>query len=273
MRETTEMTLYREQLTKEEMAESTKEIYLREAGRLHAYLGGRTVTKEVMLAYKKHLAELGYAATTQNQHIIAVNRYLRFLGYGGCTVKTRHIQGRGSLDDVLTITEYRKLLNYAKEIGNEKYYMIMRTLAATGIRVGELSYFTVEILEKNAIQVTNKKKTREICLPCSLRKELADYSRNAGIESGAIFLGNRGTAISRTAVYSMLVHLGDVAGIPKGKAHPHGFRHLFAITYMKHYSNLFELADLLGHSSLETTRIYTRSTAAERGLRLDKLGL
>ncbi len=272
MKETKELEEYRAYLTREELAESTKEIYIREAGRFTAFLGDRMVTKEEMLAYKGYMEELNYAVATQNQRIMAVNRYLRFLGHGDCAVRTKRVQGRQSLN-ILTMEEYKSLLRYARETGREKYYMIMRTLASTGIRVGELSYFTVEILDREAIYVTNKSKTREICLPGSLRRELAAYSGGAGITSGAIFLGNKGRAISRIAVYSMLVHMAEMTGIPREKAHPHSFRHLFALTYMEHYSNLFELADLLGHSSLETTRIYTKCTVSERGRKMEELGL
>ncbi len=264
---------YRDYLVKKEVAESTKEIYMRAAGRLNNYRRNRSVTKELMVEYKDYISELGYATATQNQHIAAINHYAKFLGCTDCSVKAKRMQGRQSLEDVLTIEEYKSLLAYAREIGNEKYYMIMRTLATTGIRVGELSYFTVEILDRKSIQVTNKKKTREICLPESLKKELTAYCSKTGIRSGPIFLGNRKTAISRVAVYNMLVHLAEKTGVPKEKAHPHNFRHLFAVTYMEHYSNLFELADLLGHSSLETTRIYTRSSISEKGRRIDELGL
>lgn len=183
------------------------------------------------------------------------------------------VQRKQSLEDVLTIGEYRKLLQYAKESGREKYYMIMRTLAMTGIRVSELKYFTVETIKKPAICVRNKQKTREICISQKLRSELEKYCRGNGISVGIIFRGRNGEPISRIAVYKMLVRLADMAGIEKGKVHPHSLRHLFAVTYMEHYGNIFELADLLGHSSLETTRIYTRNTVRERGQKIDRLGL
>lgn len=273
MERTKEIEEYGKYLIEEELADSTREIYLREVRRLEIHLAGRMITKEAIMQYKEYMAGLGYAVTTQNLYIIAINRYLRFIGYGDCVVKTKRVQKRQNLEYILTQEEYAALLRYARKIGNRKYYMIMRTLASTGIRIGELSYFTVEVLNKNTIQVTNKKKTREICIPDTLRKELRIYSNENGIKSGAIFLGNRGKAISRIAVYNMLIHLAEMAGISKDKVSPHSFRHLFAVTYMKHYSNLFELADLLGHSRLETTRIYARGTISERVRRMDRLGL
>lgn len=264
---------YAEYLAENELAENTIEIYMREADRLECYLAGEGITKKKMLAYKRLMEAFGYAPTTLNLHIVAVNRYLRYLDYSDCTLKANRIQARQSLLNTLSVEEYQKLLNYARESGREKYYAIMRTLAMTGIRIGELKYFTVEILDKQAIQVTGKKKTREIYLPDNLVSELEKYCKNAGIEKGAIFVGRTDKPINRTTVYKMLIRMADMIGIEKEKVHPHNFRHLFALTYMKKYANLFELADLLGHSSLETTRIYARSTMTEKRKRINEMGL
>lgn len=273
MGNTEDLSNYAEYLTEAELSERTKEIYLREAARLNKYLSDGEITKKKLIEYKEHLESFPYAASTKNLHIVAINRYLRYLGYAECALKTNRIQGRQSLKDILTVEEYQCLLMYAKESGREKYYAIMRTLAMTGIRIGELEYFTVEVLDKQAIQVTNKKKTREICLPDKLLKELQIYCSHTGIKSGAIFQGKDGRPINRTTVYKMFTEMADMVGIEKTKAHPHNFRHLFALTYMENYANLFELADLLGHSNLETTRIYTRSTVKEKRQRINKLGL
>ncbi len=273
MKNTKEITKYAAYLAAAELADGTVEIYMREAERLRSYLAGRRITKGAMVEYKELLKISGYAPTTQNLYITAVNRYLRYLGHEESTIKTNRLQSKQSLEDVITKEEYRELTRYARESGREKYYAILRTLAMTGIRVSELQYFTVEVLDKGVIRATNKKKTREICLPEKLVEELRAYCKKAGIKSGIIFRGKEGRPISRVAVYKMLRKLADMAGVPAEKAHPHGFRHLFAITYMTFYSNLFELADLLGHSSLETTRIYARSTLREKGQRINMLGL
>lgn len=273
MGNTENMKNYAEYLTEAELSERTKEIYVREAMRLEEYLSDSGITKKRLIEYKMHMESLCYAATTQNLHIVAVNRYLRYLGHPECVLKTNRMQGRQSLQDILTVKEYKMLLHYAKESGREKYYVIMRTLAMTGIRIGELKYFTSEVLDKEAILVTNKKKTREICMPDKLIEELRLYCSHEKIESGSIFQGRQGSPINRTTVYKMLRHLADMTGIAKSKVHPHNFRHLFALTYMENYANLFELADLLGHSSLETTRIYVRSTMKEKRQRINELGL
>lgn len=273
MGSTKELAAYLRYLQSEELAEGTVRIYLKEAESLTEYLSGREVTKDIMVEYKNRPALSNCSVTTRNLHIAAANRYLRYINHADCMIAALRVQRKQNLEDVLTIGEYRKLLQYAKESGREKYYMIMRTLAMTGIRVSELKYFTVETIKRPSICVRNKQKTREICLSQKLRSELEKYCQKNGIAEGTIFRGRNGESISRIAVYKMLVKLADMAGIEKGKVHPHSLRHLFAVTYMEHYGNLFELADLLGHSSLETTRIYTRSTARERGQKIDKLGL
>lgn len=273
MGNTNDLGVYAEYLTECELAARTREIYLQEAEKLKKYLGNDTVSKKKLLGYKELLETSGYAPTTLNLRIVAANRYLRYLGYENCTLKTNRLQSRQSLNNMLTKKEYQILLAYAKESGREKYYALMRTLAMTGIRIGELKYFTVEILEKRVIQVTGKNKTREIYLPDKLIQELKTYCSHAGIEGGVIFRGKADKPINRVTVYNMLVRLADMTGIPKEKVHPHNFRHLFALTYMENYANLFELADMLGHSSLETTRIYARSTMEKKRQRMNTLGL
>lgn len=268
-----EMKRYEEYLRMEELAEGTIHVYLREAEYLAEYLSGKNVTKSLLVEYKKILLKAGKRPATTNLHIVAANRYLRYLGHTDCMLKTLRMQTKHSLESVLTIEEYNSLLNFAKKSGKEKHYLILRTLAMTGIRVSELRFFTVEILEKKVIMVTGKQKTREICIPEKLILELRDYCEKRDLKEGCIFIGKAGKPISRIAVYKMLVKMADELGIEKGKVHPHSFRHLFAVTYMEHYGNLFELADLLGHSSLETTRIYARSTAEKKRQKINELGL
>lgn len=187
MGSTNELKVYAEYLMECELAARTQEIYLQEAEKLEKYLQNDTITKKKLLGYKELLEASGYAITTLNQRIIAANRYLRYLGYEDCALKTNRLQSRQSLNHMLTKKEYQILLDYAKESGREKYYALMRTLAMTGIRIGELKFFTVEILEKRVIQVTGKKKTREIYLPDKLIQELKTYCSHAGIEGGVIF--------------------------------------------------------------------------------------
>ena len=164
------------------------------------------------------------------------------------------MQKKCSVENVISRKEYQELLNYAKSSGRKKYYYIMRTLALTGIRVSELQYITVETLETGRVQVYNKGKIRDVYLPDVLIRELKKFCREEKENDGIIFRGRGGDPI-------------------KEKVHPHSFRHFFAISYMERYGNLAELADLLGHTSIETTRIYTTSTVEEKRRKLNNLGL
>lgn len=264
---------YADYLLQRELAQQTRNIYLKQAENFINYIEDRVITKKETIEYKQSLLNQNHKISTINLHIVALNSYLKYKGCAECSVKTRKVQNRQAPDNIITLDEYRNLLVCAKESGRDKYYYIMRTLALTGIRVSELSGCTVEALKKGSFIIYNKGKNREIYLPDKLVDELSEYCIQEGISQGVIFRGNTGKSISRTAVYKMLIHLADYAGIPKCKAHPHSFRHLFAITYMQKYYNLFELADLLGHSSLETTRIYTVTTAEEKRRKINRLEL
>lgn len=268
-----ELEEYRKYMEEIELAEETKKAYYRGAKKFLAYLNGRGISKKETLAYKAYLLEQGRKMTSNNLYIVALNHYLRFAGYSRCIVRTQKLQRRQCPDNVLEADEYRTMLSYAQKSGRKKYYCIMRTLALTGIRISELSGCTVEALTTGKFSICNKGKVREIYLPDKLIDELKGYCKVQDIKAGIIFKGNTDKAISRAAVYKMLHYLADMTGIPAQKAHPHSFRHLFALTYMEQYSNLFELADILGHSSLETTRIYTATTSEEKRRKMEKLKL
>ncbi|MBD5519903.1 MAG: tyrosine-type recombinase/integrase [Lachnospiraceae bacterium] len=264
---------YADYLSERELAVQTRQIYLKQAENFLDFLDGRAVTRKEAIDYKQSLLEQNNKIATNNLYIVALNSYLKYKGHDDFCIKTRKIQRRQCPDNIISLNEYKEMLMCAKESGRDKYYCIMRTLALTGIRVSELSGCTVEALETGKFIICNKGKSREIYLPEKLVTELSAYCMQEGIIKGVIFLGNTGKAISRTAVYKMFIQLADYVGVPKKKAHPHSFRHLFAVTYMQKYSNLFELADLLGHSSLETTRIYTMTTAEEKRRKINKLEL
>lgn len=264
---------YKEYLQEAELSENTIRVYLKQARDFQDFLDGRVISKKETVAYKNHLLNQGREKTSTNLYIVAVNSFLKYAGFGECVLKTERIQKRQCPENILSREEYDKMLSYARESGRDKYYCIMRTLALTGIRVGELGDCTVEALSSGKFMTSNKGKTREIYLPDKLIRDLMEYCRNSHIKSGSIFLGNAGRAIGRTAVYKMLVHLADIVGVPKEKAHPHSFRHLFAVTYMEQFSNLFELADILGHSNLETTRVYTITTGEAKREKMNLLSL
>lgn len=270
---TKELQRYGTYLEERELARRTREIYLAQAKKFMAYLQGRAVTKEETIAYKKRLMGQGKKMSTVNLELTALNRYLKYAGHADCAVKVQKLQRKMVLDDMMTASDYRKLLALARESGREKYYCIMRTLALTGIRVSELSGCTVEAVQRGKYLVQNKGKCREVYLPEKLAADLKAYCGEREITEGVIFLGTGGKPISRHAVHHMLARLAEDLGMPQGRVHPHSFRHLFAISYMQQHSNLFELADLLGHSSLETTRIYTAVTGEERRRKINELEL
>lgn len=264
---------YKEHLLMEELAEGTVDTYIREAGRFMELMGEEPVTKRAVMDYKDIKNRSGLKAATVNLHLVAVNKFLKYMGRGDCCVKLNRIQKIRSVDNVISKKEYEALCGYAMDSDRKKYYYLMRTLAGTGIRVGELRYFTVESIKSGVICVRNKGKNREIFVSSRIRRELEEYSRDEDICSGVIFRGNTAQVISRNSVFKMLKSMAGKVGISQQKVHPHSFRHLFALTYMEKYHNLSELADILGHSSLETTRIYLSDSAEKRRAKLGALGL
>lgn len=264
---------YKEYLHEAELSENTISVYLRQARDFLDFLDGRAISKKEAVAYKNRLLNQGRKKTSTNLYIVAVNHFLKYAGFDECVLKTERIQKRQYPGNIISREEYEKMLSYARKSGRDKYYCIMRTFALTGIRVGELGDCTVESLSSGTFLTSNKGKTREIYLPDKLIRDLKQYCRNSHIKSGSIFLGHAGKAIGRAAVYRMLVRLADQVGVPKEKAHPHSFRHLFAVTYMEQFPNLFELADILGHSSLETTRVYTITTGEAKRKKMNLLRL
>lgn len=270
---TNEIGRYEEYLSEAELSDNTIKIYLRQAKGFLDFLEGRAITKKETVAYKSHLLVQGRKMTSTNLYIVAVNSFLKYAGFSECVLKTERIQKRQCPENILSREEYGRMLSYAKESGRSKYYCLMRTLALTGIRVSELGGCTVEALSCGKFMTSSKGRTREIYLPDKLIQDLSEYCNSSNIVAGSIFLGNTGNAIGRTAVYRMLVRLAEMAGVPREKAHPHSFRHLFAVTYMEQYANLFELADILGHSSLETTRVYTVTTGEAKREKMNLLNL
>lgn len=264
---------YAQYLIQKELAENTKTVYLRQAKLFLDFVDGRNITKKETIAYKQKLITECQSPTSVNLYLTALNCYLRYEGLENCTVKTVRFQRNKCPDNIISIEEYQRMLLCARQYGYQKYYCIMRTLAMTGIRISELSGCTVEAIHHGKFLICGKGRMREIYLPEKLTAVLENYCAETQITSGAIFLGNRNKPISRNAVYKMLVHMADIAGIPRQKVHPHSFRHLFAVTYLKQYADLAELADIMGHSSLETTRIYTRNTSDERRKRINGLML
>lgn len=261
-------------IRKKEVTERTIKQYRRDIERFINYTGENVeLEKEIVCSYKEKLLKK-YKPVTVVAYLITVNRILKWAGLGECCVGLPHIQKRYSLERPMAEKDYRKLLDYAKANKKWKYYCIMRTLAVTGIRVGELHFITYESLKAKKACVTSKNKIREIYLTDELIDILERYAAHCGIESGPLFVGRTpGKPIDTSAVWKGLKRMAKKSSVAQELVFPHNFRHLFARTYMKIIGNITELADMLGHSSLETTRIYTKGTMEEKRSSLSLLGL
>lgn len=263
---------YKYELERQNLALSTIQTYLRSARQFVDFIDGQEVSKCLVREYSCFMEQRHYKASTINLNLIAINKFLRFCHCEDCTIKVERLPLRQSLSHVLEPEDYHKLLKQAKQSGREKYYFLMKTLAKTGIRISELSYITVEACKEGVTQVHNKGRFRDVYLPDGLIAELREYCGREKIKSGSIFIGNKGTPVSRKAVWKMLKKIAAEAGVDECKVHPHAFRHYFSLSYMNQYGNIFELADFLGHVNVETTRIYSKSTVEQKRKRLNTIG-
>lgn len=235
--------------------------------------GEKIITKDDVLSFKQTLIELKFKTSTINSYIIAVNKYLKWLGCGELVVKQLKQQRKGSLEEVISLIDYKRMLRFAKALNRMDIYFIMKILVMTGIRISELRFFTVESLKTNYILVTNKGKERSIILRQDLVRELRKYCRENNIKTGYIFPGQaKGKMIHESTIWRNMQKIAGSAKIKKIKIHAHSFRHLFAKLFLEEYpNNITELADILGHNSLETTRIYTRTTNAEKRSKMERI--
>lgn len=261
-------------LLADERAVGTIQKYRRDLAAFARWIGGAAVTKETAARWKTHLLERGYKPETINSKLSAINGFLRFMDWH-IKVKFLKIQRQLFRDPAreLTREEYTRLLTTARENRQERLALIMETLCATGIRISELRYITVEAAKDGRATISLKGKIRTILLPTKLYRKLQKYARKQKIASGAIFHTKSGKPISRRQVWYELKRLCRAAGVEPGKVFPHNLRHLFATTFYRACKDIARLADVLGHSSIETTRIYLAVSGAEQARQLDKLGL
>ncbi|MBE6940838.1 MAG: integrase [Ruminococcaceae bacterium] len=260
-------------LYREEKSAATQEKYLRDARSFCAYAEGREVTKELVVAWKKQLMARGYGIRSINSMLAGVNSLLVFVGLPECKVKSVCAQRKTYCgeDTELTKAEYLRLLEAARQ--NEQLNLVMQTICGTGIRVSELRYFTVEALRRGEVTVDCKNKTRTILIPGKLRKLLLHYARRRGIRSGAVFVTRTGKPLDRSNIWSAMKKLCEKAGVQPSKVFPHNLRKLFARTFYGIEKDIAKLADILGHSSISTTRIYIMTTGREHRRKIERLGL
>lgn len=264
---------FRQYLILEEKSHITIDKYLRDVAVFVKFAADRAVSKEIVLCYKIHLQERGYAVRSINSMLAALNCFLDYLGWRDCKVKSLRLQQQifRSEDRELTKSEYMRLLNAAEKRPQLK--LILQTICATGIRVSELRYFTVEAIHTGEISVKCKNKIRTILIPAKLRKLLIAYAQKEKIRSGAMFLGRNGKPLSRSYIWAQMKSLCSVAGVKKSKVFPHNLRKLFARTFYGIEKDIAKLADILGHSSINTTRIYVITTGTEHRKKIERLGL
>ena len=260
-------------LLREEKSEATREKYLRDARGFCAFVAGRQVSKELVMEWKHQLVAHGYAVRSINSMLASVNSLLGFVGLGECKVKNIRIQRQTycAEDQELTKAEYLRLLEAAK--GNVQLNMVIKTICGTGIRVSELQYFTVEAVRCGQITVDCKSKTRTILVPGKLRNMLIKYAQKHHIGSGPIFVGRNGKPLDRSSIWRSMKRLCRLAGVKESKVFPHNLRKLFARTFYGIEKDIAKLADILGHSSINTTRIYIMTTGIEHRRQIERLGL
>lgn len=258
-----------------EKSAATIEKYLRDVRAFARWLEGREITKERTSEWKACLIERNYAPASINAMLSALNSLLDFLGLMDCRVKILKIQRRMFRDSSrdLTRSDYDVLTATARSKGKERLALLMEAICATGIRVSEVKYLTVEAAQEGRAEISLKGKIRTILIPVKLCRKLLKYAKKQRITSGEIFLTRNGTPISRRQIWAEMKGLCEAAGVAASKVFPHNLRHLFATIFYRVCRDIVKLADLLGHSNLETTRIYLLTTGAEHQRQLNRLGL
>ena len=266
------MEKFKEHLIQEEKSELTIEKYLRDVRRFLAWLGNRELTKTNVLEYKTELVA-EYTVVSVNSMISSVNSYLSFIDRPDCRVKTIKQQRQTFLtaDKELSKQEYSRLLNAAGK--NSRLCLLMQTICATGIRVSEHRFITVEAARQGYAEVRLKGKHRLVLIPAKLCRMLLQYAKRCKIKQGSIFITARGTPLNRCNIWAEMKKLCRTAKVSREKVFPHNLRHLFARTYYTMEKDIVRLADILGHSNINTTRIYTMESGMIHRQQIEKMNL
>ena len=267
---------FKKYLEYEEKSAATIEKYIRDIKKLMNFAGGREITKKLMLEYKENLRiKQNYKLSSINSFLIAANRLFEYLEWYGLSIRTYRIQKETfvSMKRNLSMYEYKKLVLAVRRKGNKRLEMIIQTLCSMGIRISELSYITVESVKTGEVDIYGKRKQRKALIPGKLQKQLEQYINENKIKSGFVFRTSRGNAVDRSNVWREMKALKEETCVEGEKIFPHNLRHLFAKTFYKAEKDIAKLADILGHNSIETTRIYIRTTCEEYKKQLDKMEL
>ena len=261
-------------LREQEKSVSTVHKYIYVIGNFCKYMAGRTITKTDVIVWKEELTSI-YASASVNTMIAAVNGLFAFFDWMDLKVRPLKIQRSLFCDErkELNRAEYTRLVNTAQKDGNERLSLVLQTICATGIRVSELQYITAEAVHSGKAEINNKGKRRTIFLPGKLCRSLKNYSRKQKRTVGCVFVTKTGKPLDRSNIWREMKALCKSAGVEAGKVFPHNLRHLFARTYYSLEKDLSRLADILGHSNVNTTRIYTIESGSIHATQIERLGL
>ena len=271
----TEIQKYIQHMEKKERSRATVEKYARAVTMFAKWLGEEELCKEKTIGWKTYLCGAGYSPMTVNTFLSALNGFLRMIGHEDCCISFLKVQRRTFADPEkeLNKNEYLSLLNAAYLHQKEKAALIMETICSTGIRVSEISFITVEAVRRGRAEIQMKGKVRTILLPGKMVKRLLTYAKKEKIHSGSIFLNRRGKCMTRHQIWEEMKKICALTDINARKVFPHNLRHLFARTFYKINHDIVRLADLLGHSSIETTRIYLMTSGTEHLRQMESMGL
>lgn len=267
---------FRETMRENERSQATIEKYMRDLEKLAVFLGGEELDKEKLIAYKNYLQESGrYRTASINSFLAAANYFCQAMGWQELKLRTIRTQRETFREDnrYLTQREYNCLIETAVKSGRRRLAVMMQTIGSTGIRVSELQYIDVACVRSGMTDICCKGKIRRILLPRSLQKLLEGYIREQGLVQGPVFCTASGRPLDRSNIWREMKALCQMAGIEEEKVFPHNLRHLFAVCFYRVEKDIVKLADVLGHSNIETTRIYMKSTGEEHRKILDGMGM
>lgn len=265
---------YAAYLREQERSPATVEKYVHDLTALSGFLAGRPLSKGLLLEWKENLIGQ-YAPASVNNKLAAINGFLSFCGWNDLRLRPLKIQKALFLseDKELTKAEYVRLVKAAERAENQRLSLVLQTICATGIRVSELRFITAEAVQTGRAEVSNKGKRHSVFLPDKLRRLLRAYLQKQKITAGAVFLSKNGRPLDRSNIWRDMKALCESAGVEPSKVFPHNLRHLFARTYYALERDLSRLADILGHSNVTTTRIYTAESGAVHARQIGRLGL
>ena len=268
------ITAYKHHLALRERETATVDKYCHALTHFATFLGDRPLTKEEVIAWKAELCST-LSPSTVNNYLSALNGYLEFVQRPDCRVSFLRVQREVYREEGrdLTRAEYERIVSTARAAGHDRIALIMETICACGLRVSELRFVTVEAAQNKELRISLKGKNRTVFLPAKLRKKLLDWARQKGIKAGPIFVTRSGAPLTRQQIWRDMKAAARAAGVEESKVFPHNLRHLFAVEYYRRHRDIVKLADILGHSSVNTTRIYLISTGREHERQIEELGL